>query len=99
MAIIDDWFDEQTLIDLVPPDVYMRGAAAVEDGAVEVLERSEARLLAHVEAGDQVVDAEWVMDGEQLEFACTCGQAAERPCEHLIAAALWTWPEERRSED
>jgi uncharacterized Zn finger protein len=99
MASIDDWFDEETLIGLVPPDVYVRGAAAVEDGAVEVLERSDARLFARVEAGDDMVEAEWVMDGEQLEFACSCGQAEQRPCEHLIAAALWTWPEERPDEE
>jgi uncharacterized Zn finger protein len=99
MAAIDDWFDEKTLIGLVPADVYMRGAAAVEDGAVNVEERSEARLFARVETGDHLVDAEWVLDGEQLEYACTCGQADEHPCEHLIAAALWTWPEERPEED
>jgi uncharacterized Zn finger protein len=99
MAVIDDWFDEQTLIELVPADVYMRGAAAVEDGAVNVEERSDVRLFARVETGDHLVETEWVMDGEQLEFSCTCGKAAERPCEHLIAAALWTWPEERGEED
>jgi hypothetical protein len=38
------------------------------------------------------------MNGEQLEFACGCGDATERPCIHLIAAALWTWPEERPEE-
>jgi uncharacterized Zn finger protein len=99
MAAIDDWFDEQTLLGLVPADVYMRGAAAVENGAVNVEERSDARLVARVEAGDRLVDAEWVLDGEQLEYACTCGDANERPCQHLIAAALWTWPEERPEED
>jgi uncharacterized Zn finger protein len=99
MATIDDWFDEKTLIDLVPADVYMRGAAAVEDGAVLGAERSEGRLLARVEAGDHEVDAEWLLEGEQLEFSCTCGRADERPCEHLIAAALWTWPGERPDEN
>ena len=98
MATIDDWFNEETLIGLVPADVYVRGAAAVEDGAVNVEERSGARLLARVEAGDRLVEAEWVLDGEQLEFACSCGQATERPCEHLIAAALWTWPGEAPDE-
>jgi uncharacterized Zn finger protein len=98
MATIDDWFDEQTLIDLVPPDVYMRGAAAVENGAVNAAERSAERLVARVEAGDREVRAEWVMNGEQLQYSCSCGEATERPCMHLIAAALWTWPEERPEE-
>jgi len=98
MARIDDWFDEETLIHLVPPDVYMRGASAVENGAVNAVERSDERLVARVEAGDREVQAEWALNGEQLEFACGCGDATERPCIHLIAAALWTWPEERPEE-
>ena len=32
-------------------------------------------------------------------FACTCGEATERPCEHLIASALSTWPGEAPPED
>ena len=52
-----------------------------------------------MEAGDDVVGAEWILDGEQLTFACTCGQADERPCEHLIAAALCTWPGESPEDE
>jgi uncharacterized Zn finger protein len=99
MATIDDWFDEATLLEIVPADVFMRGASAVEAGAVTMIERSDARLLTSVEAGADVVRAEWVLDGEQLQYACACGRAAERPCEHLIASALWTWPGERPDED
>jgi len=99
MATIDDWFDEATLLRIVPVDVFMRGASAVEAGAVNVLERTDVRLLAHVEAGTDVVRTEWLLDGEQLQFECACGQAAAQPCEHLIASALWTWPDERPDED
>jgi uncharacterized Zn finger protein len=98
MAIIDDWFDEATLLSIVSADVFMRGASAVEAGAVRVIERSDARLLTSVEAGEDVVRAEWVLAGEQLEFDCGCGRAVEQPCEHLIASALWTWPDERPKE-
>ena len=35
MATIDDWFDERTLMELVPIDIYVRGASAVEAGAVQ----------------------------------------------------------------
>jgi uncharacterized Zn finger protein len=98
MAIIDDWFDEATLLQIVPADVFMRGASAVEAGAVRVIERTDARLVTSVEAGTEVVQAEWVLAGEQLEFGCGCGQAVAQPCEHLIASALWTWPEERPEE-
>jgi uncharacterized Zn finger protein len=94
MAVIDDWFDERTLMELVPIDVYVRGASAVEAGAVRIVRRDGARLTTLVEAGADVVSAEWSMDGEQLTFACTCGGAGERPCEHLIASALSTWPGE-----
>ena len=55
MALIDDWFDEETLISLVPADVYMRGASAVENGAVNAVDRSDVRLVARVEAGDREV--------------------------------------------
>ncbi|HTX69137.1 MAG TPA: hypothetical protein VMH50_08315 [Thermoleophilia bacterium] len=99
MATIDDWFDEATLLGIVPADVFMRGASAVEAGAVVVLERSDARLLTTVEAGDGVVRAEWALAGDQLQFACGCGHAVAQPCEHLIASALWTWPDERPDED
>lgn len=98
MAIIDDWFDEATLLQIVPADVFMRGASAVEAGAVRVIERTDVRLLTSVEAGQDVVQAEWVLAGEELEFDCGCGQAVAQPCEHLIASALWTWPDERPEE-
>ena len=52
MATIDDWFDESTLMELVPIDVYVRGASAVEAGAVRIIERDGAQLLTSVEAGD-----------------------------------------------
>jgi uncharacterized Zn finger protein len=98
MATIDDWFDEATLLGLVPADVYVRGAAAVEAGAVRIVQRDGARLLTTVEAVE-IVEAEWSLDGELLVYACSCGQAAERPCEHLIASALATWPGEMPVED
>jgi uncharacterized Zn finger protein len=99
MPTVDDWFDEQTLMELVPIDVYVRGASAVEAGAVRIIQRDDARLLTSVEAGDDVVRAEWSLDGEQLTFACTCGDASERPCQHLIASALATWPGEMPDVD
>jgi uncharacterized Zn finger protein len=99
MATIDDWFDEATLMELVPIDVYVRGASAVEAGAVRIITRDGGQLLTSVEAGEDVVGAEWSLEGEQLTFACTCGGAGERPCEHLIASALATWPGEAPEED
>lgn len=98
MATIDDWFDEGTLLGLVPAHVYVRGASAVEAGAVRILQRDEVRLLTTVEAVD-IFEAEWSLDGEQLEYACTCGEALQHPCEHLIASALATWPGEMPEED
>jgi uncharacterized Zn finger protein len=99
MTVIDDWFDERTLMGLVPIDVYVRGASAAEAGAVRIITRERTQLLTSVEAGHDVVGSEWSMDGDQLTFACTCGGADERPCEHLIASALATWPGEAPAED
>ncbi len=79
MATIDDWFDERTLMELVPIEVYVRGASAVEAGAVRIIKRDGSQLLTSVEAGDDVVGAEWSLDGEQLTFACTCGDAERAP--------------------
>ena len=45
MATIDEWFDERTLMELVPIEVYVRGASATEAGAVRVLQHDETRLL------------------------------------------------------
>ena len=67
MAVIDDWFDERTLMELVPMDVFVRGASAVEVGAVRVIRRDGTQLLTSVEAGDDVVASEWSMDGDQLQ--------------------------------
>ncbi len=97
MPAIDDWFDERTLLDLVPADVYLRGASAVEAGAVRIVRRDEARLLTQVEAVD-TLEAEWSLSGDQLTYRCTCGQALDHPCEHLIASALATWPSEMPDE-
>jgi prevent-host-death family protein len=57
MATIDEWFDERTLMGLVPIDVYVRGASATEAGAVRVLQHDETRLLTQVEAGEEVIIA------------------------------------------
>ncbi len=83
----------------VPIEVYVRGALSVGAGAVGWSRRDDGQLLTSVEAGDDVVGAEWSLEGERLTFACTCGQADERPCEHLIASALSTWPGEMPEDE
>ena len=93
MPAIDDWFNERTLLDLAPPDVFMRGAAAAEHGSVQILERDADHLRARVEA-TRVLEAEfWLHEGE-LKWSCTCGAAGAHPCEHLLASALATLPGE-----
>ena len=93
MSAIDAWFDEKTLLDMAPPDVFLRGASAAEHGSVEILERDERRMRSRV-ADTEVYDAEfWLSDGE-LKWSCTCGAAATHLCEHLVASALATWPGE-----
>ena len=93
MAGIDDWFDEKTLLDMAPPDVFLRGAAAAEHGSVQILEHDESHLRARVEASKDLEAAFWLSDGV-LKWSCTCGATAAHPCEHLLASALATWPGE-----
>lgn len=98
MATIDDWFDERTLLDLVPPDVYLRGATAAESGSVRILEHDDVHLRAEVTDMD-IREAEFRLRDGELAWTCTCGQADSRPCEHLLASALATWPTESPPSD
>jgi len=93
MPDIDAWFDEKTLLDMAPPDVFLRGASAAEHGSVQILEHDQDHLRARVEDTRVLEAAFWLNDGE-LKWSCTCGAAAAHPCEHLVASALATWPGE-----
>jgi uncharacterized Zn finger protein len=93
MSGIDDWFDEKTLLDMAPPDVFLKGASAAEHGSVQIVQHDAGRLRTRVE-DRRVLEAEfWLSDGE-LKWSCTCGAAETHPCEHLVASALATWPGE-----
>jgi uncharacterized Zn finger protein len=98
MAAIDDWFDEKTLLDLVPMPVFLQGASAVENGAVRVLERDGQHISSQVE-DREIYHAEFHLEGDQLAWSCTCGKADGHPCEHLLATALWTWPGEAPDDE
>jgi uncharacterized Zn finger protein len=93
MPAVDDWFDEKTLLELAPPDVFLKGASAAEHGSVEILERDELHLRSHV-ADTEVYEAEFTLRDAELQWSCTCGKADVHPCEHLVASALATWPGE-----
>jgi len=93
MSGIDDWFDEKTLLDIAPPDVFLRGASAAEHGSVQILEHDAEHLSARAEDTEVFETAFWLSGGE-LKWSCTCGAAAAHACEHLVASALATWPGE-----
>jgi len=93
MTRLDDWFDEKTLLDLAPPEVFIDGAAAAEHGSVEILEHDEEHLRSLV-ADTEVFEAEFRLSAGKLTWSCTCGAAQAHPCEHLMASALATWPGE-----
>ena len=90
MATIDEWFDQSTLMELVPvawrPFAVPRRLRRARCASCSMTRPGSSPNL----AGDRVVDAQWSLDGEQPVFACSCGEATERPCEHLIASALST---------
>jgi uncharacterized Zn finger protein len=98
MATIDDWFDERTLLDLVPPPVFLQGASAVENGAVRIMERDDRHLRSQVE-DREIYEAEFHLENDRLAWSCTCGKADGHPCEHLLATALATWPGEAPDDD
>jgi uncharacterized Zn finger protein len=98
MASVTDWFDEQSLMQLAPPDVFLRGAEAAEHGSVRILDFDDQHLHARID-DTEVYEAEFHVDGEDLAWSCTCGTAGEHPCRHLVGAALATWPEEAPIED
>jgi len=98
MSGIDDWFDERSMLDMAPPDVFLQGASAAEHGSVQILEHDESHLRAHVEDVEVLEAVFWLSDGE-LKWSCTCGAAAAHPCEHLVASALATWPGEAPDTD
>jgi uncharacterized Zn finger protein len=93
MSGIDDWFEEKAVLDMAPPDVFLRGASAAEHGSVQILEHDADHLRTRVEDTRVLEAAFWLNDGE-LKWSCTCGAAAVHPCEHLVASALATWPVE-----
>ena len=98
MATIDDWFDERTLLDLVPPPVFLQGASAVENGAVRIIERDDQHMRTQVE-DREIYEAEFHLENDTLAWSCTCGKADGHPCEHLLATALATWPGEAPEYD
>ena len=97
MTSVDDFLTEKTLMDLAPPNAYIDGAAAAEHGSVRILEHDDHHLKAEV-ADTEILTAELLVRDDALAWSCTCGEAVEHLCRHLVATALTTWPEEAPSE-
>jgi uncharacterized Zn finger protein len=93
MSPIDDWFDEKTLLDMAAPDVFLNGASAAEHGSVQILEHDADHLSSRVD-DTEVYETRYWLSGGELKWSCSCGAAELRPCEHLVASALATWPGE-----
>lgn len=91
MPRVDDWFDEKTLLDLASPKAFVDGASAAEHESVTILEHDDRRLRGRV-ADNDVFEATFWLNGDELRWSCTCGHAEESPCEHLVASAIATWP-------
>jgi hypothetical protein len=64
MSGIDDWFEEKTLLDMAPPDVFLRGASAAEHGSVQIVVHDADQLRTHVEDTEVLEAAFWLHDGE-----------------------------------
>jgi uncharacterized Zn finger protein len=98
MSAVADWFVEKTLMDLAPPDVFLRGAEAAEHGSVHILEFDDAHLRAQVD-DTEVYDVELHVEGSNLAWSCSCGAAKKHLCRHLVGAALATWPDEKPEDE
>jgi uncharacterized Zn finger protein len=98
MASVTDWFSEKALLELAPPGVFLRGAEAAEHGSVQILEQSEHILRARIDE-TEVYEAEFRLEGDSLTWSCSCGEAGEHVCRHLVGAAFATWPEETPADD
>ena len=93
MRPIDEYLDEKTLMDLAAAKDFLDGASAAEHGSVRILEHDDQHLKVEVDDTDVYV-AELHLHADELAWSCSCGQADERLCRHLVAAALSTWPDE-----
>ena len=97
MTTIDDWFDERTLLDLVPPPVFLQGASAVENGAVRVIERDDQHIAAG--GGPRDLRGRVPPGGRPAGVVVHLRRGRGHPCEHLLATALWTWPGEAPDDE
>ncbi len=98
MTPVDDLLDEKTLMNLAPPKAFIDGAAAAEHGSVRVLEHDELHLRAEVEDAEIFTTELLVRDGG-LAWSCTCAEAVDHLCRHLVATALTTWPGEAPEDE
>lgn len=93
MVSINDLLTEHTLLRLASPRAFLDGASTAEHGSVEIREADDLHLRAIVEDTGPYETELSARDG-QLVWSCTCGEAQETLCRHLVATALATWPEE-----
>jgi uncharacterized Zn finger protein len=93
MPPITDLLTEHTLLRLASPRAFLDGASTAEHGSVEIDEADERHLRARVE-DTRIYETELTLVDDELSWSCTCGEAAEGLCRHLVATALATWPEE-----
>lgn len=93
MPPITDLLTEKTLLRLASPRAFLDGASTAEHGSVELYESDEQHLRARVE-DTQILETELLVTDGELGWSCTCGEAGETLCRHLVATALATWPDE-----
>ncbi len=93
MPPITDLLTEHALLRLASPRAFLDGASTAEHGSVEFDEADDKHLRARVEDTEVFETELSVRDGE-LAWSCSCGEAGDTLCRHLVATALSTWPDE-----
>ena len=91
MASITDLLTEHTLLRLSSPRAFLDGASTAEHGSVEFAEADEEHLSARVE-DTHIYQTELFTRGGELAWSCTCGEAEETLCRHLVPTAVAPLP-------
>lgn len=102
MPSVADLVGPAALESLATPATLRLGREIAAQGGVELIEFGPLKVRAHVgkvPSSETRRTTELRVDGETLDWSCTCTRKADNFCKHCVALALVTWeraPKRRR---